>query len=59
VRRSEGLEEIEIDGTLYEAFKPQAAWDRSQTSADRCESMDYKHSLSRSLFADAAADERS
>jgi saccharopine dehydrogenase-like NADP-dependent oxidoreductase len=43
VRPLEGLEEIEIDGTLYEAFNTSGGLGTlAQTCGARCESMDYK-----------------
>ncbi len=43
VRPLEGLEEIEIDGTLYEAFNTSGGLGTlAQTAGQRCESMDYK-----------------
>jgi len=43
VRPLEGLEEIEIDGTLYEAFNTSGGLGSlAQTFGQRCESMDYK-----------------
>jgi saccharopine dehydrogenase-like NADP-dependent oxidoreductase len=43
VRPLEGLEEIEIDGTLYEAFNTSGGLGSlAQTFGGRCESMDYK-----------------
>ncbi len=43
VRPLEGQEEIEIDGTLYEAFNTSGGLGSlAQTAGDRCESMDYK-----------------
>ncbi len=43
VRPLEGLEEIEIDGTLYEAFNTSGGLGSlAQTAGGRCESMDYK-----------------
>jgi len=43
VRPLEGLEEIEIDGTLYEAFNTSGGLGSlAQTYGERCESMDYK-----------------
>lgn len=39
----EGLEEIEIDGTLYEAFNTSGGLGSlAQTHGERCQSMDYK-----------------
>jgi saccharopine dehydrogenase-like NADP-dependent oxidoreductase len=43
IRPLEGLEEIEIDGTLYEAFNTSGGLGSlAQTCGARCESMDYK-----------------
>jgi saccharopine dehydrogenase-like NADP-dependent oxidoreductase len=43
VRPLEGQEEIEIDGTLYEAFNTSGGLGSlAQTAGGRCESMDYK-----------------
>ncbi len=43
VRPLEGLEEIEIDGTLYEAFNTSGGLGSlAQSCGERCESMDYK-----------------
>jgi len=43
VRPLEGLEEIEIDGTLYEAFNTSGGLGSlAQSAGSRCESMDYK-----------------
>jgi len=43
VRPLEGLEEIEIDGTLYEAFNTSGGLGTlAQTCGQQCESMDYK-----------------
>jgi saccharopine dehydrogenase-like NADP-dependent oxidoreductase len=43
VRPLEGLEEIEIDGTLYEAFNTSGGLGTlAQSCGARCESMDYK-----------------
>jgi saccharopine dehydrogenase-like NADP-dependent oxidoreductase len=43
LRPLEGLEEIEIDGTLYEAFNTSGGLGSlAQTYGGRCESMDYK-----------------
>ncbi|HEV7984556.1 MAG TPA: saccharopine dehydrogenase C-terminal domain-containing protein [Steroidobacteraceae bacterium] len=43
IRPLEGLEEIEIDGTLYEAFNTSGGLGSlAQTCGSRCESMDYK-----------------
>ncbi|HTW73563.1 MAG TPA: saccharopine dehydrogenase C-terminal domain-containing protein [Steroidobacteraceae bacterium] len=43
VRPLEGLEEIEIDGTLYEAFNTSGGLGSlAQSCGARCESMDYK-----------------
>jgi saccharopine dehydrogenase-like NADP-dependent oxidoreductase len=43
VRPLEGLEEIEIDGTLYEAFNTSGGLGTlAQTCGSQCESMDYK-----------------
>jgi saccharopine dehydrogenase-like NADP-dependent oxidoreductase len=43
IRPLEGLEEIEIDGTLYEAFNTSGGLGSlAQTSGAHCESMDYK-----------------
>ncbi len=43
VRPLEGLEEIEIDGTLYEAFNTSGGLGSlAQSFGGRCESMDYK-----------------
>jgi saccharopine dehydrogenase-like NADP-dependent oxidoreductase len=43
VRPLEGLEEIEIDGTLYEAFNTSGGLGSlAQSFGQRCESMDYK-----------------
>ena len=43
IRPLEGLEEIEIDGTLYEAFNTSGGLGSlAQTSGQHCESMDYK-----------------
>src|SRR5579863_8067321 len=43
IRPLEGLEEIEIDGTLYEAFNTSGGLGSlAQTCGERCESMDYK-----------------
>jgi saccharopine dehydrogenase-like NADP-dependent oxidoreductase len=43
VRPLEGLEEIEIDGTLYEAFNTSGGLGSlAQSCGTRCESMDYK-----------------
>jgi saccharopine dehydrogenase-like NADP-dependent oxidoreductase len=43
IRPLEGLEEIEIDGTLYEAFNTSGGLGTlAQTCGARCESMDYK-----------------
>jgi saccharopine dehydrogenase-like NADP-dependent oxidoreductase len=43
VRALEGLEEIEIDGTLYEAFNTSGGLGSlAQTYGGHCESMDYK-----------------
>jgi saccharopine dehydrogenase-like NADP-dependent oxidoreductase len=43
IRPLEGLEEIEIDGTLYEAFNTSGGLGSlAQTSGAQCESMDYK-----------------
>jgi len=43
VRPLEGLEEIEIDGTLYEAFNTSGGLGSlAQTFGEHCESMDYK-----------------
>ncbi len=43
IRPLEGLEEIEIDGTLYEAFNTSGGLGSlAQTCGEHCESMDYK-----------------
>jgi saccharopine dehydrogenase-like NADP-dependent oxidoreductase len=43
IRPLEGLEEIEIDGTLYEAFNTSGGLGSlAQSCGARCESMDYK-----------------
>jgi len=43
VRPLEGLEEIEIDGTLLRGFQHlRRLGSLAQTFGDRCESMDYK-----------------
>jgi saccharopine dehydrogenase-like NADP-dependent oxidoreductase len=43
IRPLEGLEEIEIDGTLYEAFNTSGGLGSlAQTCGTHCESMDYK-----------------
>jgi saccharopine dehydrogenase-like NADP-dependent oxidoreductase len=43
VRPLEGMEEIEIDGTLYEAFNTSGGLGSlAQSFGSRCESMDYK-----------------
>jgi saccharopine dehydrogenase-like NADP-dependent oxidoreductase len=43
IRPLEGLEEIEIDGTLYEAFNTSGGLGTlAQSCGARCESMDYK-----------------
>jgi saccharopine dehydrogenase-like NADP-dependent oxidoreductase len=43
VRPLEGLEDVEIDGTLYEAFNTSGGLGSlAQTFGARCESMDYK-----------------
>ncbi|HEX4052192.1 MAG TPA: saccharopine dehydrogenase NADP-binding domain-containing protein [Steroidobacteraceae bacterium] len=43
LRPLEGLEEIEIDGTLYEAFNTSGGLGSlAQSCGSRCESMDYK-----------------
>jgi saccharopine dehydrogenase-like NADP-dependent oxidoreductase len=43
VRPLEGLEEIEIDGTLYEAFNTSGGLGTlAQSAGERCEFMDYK-----------------
>ena len=43
IRPLEGLEEIEIDGTLYEAFNTSGGLGSlAQTCGAQCESMDYK-----------------
>ncbi len=57
----EGLEEIEIDGTLYEAFNTSGGLGSlAETHGARSESMNYKTiRYPGSLRADAPADERS
>ena len=56
----EGMEEIEIDGTLYEAFNTSGGLGSlAETHGTRCESMNYKTiRYPGSLRADAPADER-